>query len=369
MSLLRNAGLAARWPAYQGFRAVGWPVPRPMTMSFVVTDRCNSRCDTCQIGARYLEDPSVADSDLTFDELRRVFRSLGRVEWVTLSGGEPFMRPDLAELIVACARACRPRVINIPTNGTIVRATVRAVRRALVDLGPTQLVLNISVDGIGEQHDLVRGFAGNFSRIQALLKALREIHDPRLVVGCNTVVSAFNAERVPETIDHVLDVLRPDHYVLEVAQIRPEYYNAATPLHAANSDVRRALEHAVTRTAAQPRHGIAAVTKAFRLRYYQEAIERLQGPIEHRCFSAFATCAVMPGGEVWSSTERGEVMGDLRDFDFDFAALWRSEGARRVRAQIRARPCDCQASNVSYPNALLSPAKLARVAWYALRHR
>lgn len=369
MDVRRNASVLARVPLYNAFRELGAPVIRPLTMSFVVTDRCNSRCQTCQIGARYLDAPSVADDELTLEEHRRLFATIGQLEWVTLSGGEPFMRKDFAELAVALARSCRPRFVSVPTNGTFVHAATRAVARMLDGFGDTRLIVNLSLDGVGAAHDRVRGFDGNFERLLQLVEALRAVDDPRLTIGCNTVVSAFNVEQVERTVDFVLRELRPDSYVVEVAQIRPEYYNDDVPLAADSRATRAALERALARIAAEPRRGVSALVKAFRVHYTREAIARLDGPRLHRCFAGFATCAVMPKGEVWTSTARGEPMGNVRDYGLDFGALWRGPEARRAREAVRAAPCACETSNVSYPNALLHPPAAARVALHALRHR
>lgn len=364
---LRDASVLLRIPLFNAFRELGWPRLRPLTMSFVVTDKCNSRCQTCQIGARYLDDPSVADGELTLAEYRRLFASIGRLEWVTLSGGEPFMRKDFPDIAIALAEETRPRVINVPTNGTFVHAARTGIARMLDGLGDTRLVINVSLDGVGARHDRVRGFDGNFDRVLQLADALRELDDPRLTFGCNTVISAFNAAHVPETIDFVLDTLRPDSYVLEAAQIRPEYHNDHVALDAGARAVRAALDHATRRLEAQPRRGVPALVKAFRRHYYAGVLERLDGPVAHRCFSAFATCAVMPKGDVWSSTQRADAMGNVRDFDLDFRALWRSPRAEAARDAVRRQRCTCETSNVSYPNALLDPPQLAAVAWHALR--
>ncbi|HJL18074.1 MAG TPA: radical SAM protein [Sandaracinaceae bacterium LLY-WYZ-13_1] len=366
---LRDARLLLRVPLFNTFRELGWPRLMPMTMSFVVTDRCNSLCRTCDIGARYQANPAIARGELSLDEYRRLFASIGPFEWATLSGGEPFMRRDLPEIAVALAAACRPRVINVPTNASLVEATTRGIERMLAGFGDTQLIVNLSVDGVGADHDRVRGLTGNFDRLVEVARRLRALDDPRLVLGCNTVISRFNAERVERTVDHVLTRLRPDSYVLEVAQERPEYHNLGADLRGDPGDLRAALARAVARLSKVHRRGVTRVVAAFRAHYYRETLRRLEGPRTHRCFSGFATCAVMARGDVWTSTQRAEPMGNVRDFGYDFPALWRGRDARAARGAVRAGPCDCETANVSYPNALLNPGAAARVAWYALRDR
>ena len=64
-------------------------------------------------------DPGA--KELTVDEYRRIFRALGPAPfWVTISGGEPFLRPDLAEIVDAICDESRPAIINIPTSGTVI---------------------------------------------------------------------------------------------------------------------------------------------------------------------------------------------------------------------------------------------------------
>ena len=353
--------LGARLPLYHGFRALGWPAPLPLAMSFVVTDRCNSLCATCHIGKRYLDDPRIADGELSLDEHRALYRSIGRPAWITLSGGEPFMRKDFPEIAAALIETVRPRVVNVPTNATFVHATFEGTKRILRAPGSTRLVLNLSIDAIGKEHDRLRGFEGNFERMQLLYEKLRTLRDPRLVIGVNTVISSFNAGTARRTIDYVLDELRPDSFVVEVAQHRPEYHNDEVALRPDPALVHDLLEHVRRRLGSSDRRGVARLIRAFRMHLLREA----DAPRPHRCFAGFATCAILPHGEVWSSTSRADVLGNVRDFELDFGALWRSAGARRARAAIRHDSCTCESSNVAYTNALLSPRALAKVAAYA----
>lgn len=364
----RVASVVARLPMYGSFRTFGWPAVGPLAMTFVVTDRCNSLCKTCHIGRRYLDDPSVADGELSLDEYARIFRTLGRVQWVTLSGGEPFMREDLAELAIDLVRSVSPLVVNIPTNGSFVEATARAVSRIVESLGATRLIVNLSVDGVGPAHDEVRGLRHNFDLLRETMKRLRGIGDRRLTVGANTVISRYNVDRVEEIFDFVLGTMRPDSYVVEAAQIRPEYYNDGDQLAADREALARALGALVRRTKDERRRGLARLVKAFRIEQYAEMTRALERPRGHRCYSGFITCTIMPTGEVWSSTQRADRMGNIREHGGDFRALWRSRSARAARERVRAARCHCETSNVHYTNAIMSVATMPRVLWNYVRY-
>ncbi|MCP4534768.1 MAG: radical SAM protein, partial [Delftia sp.] len=64
-----------------------------MNLTLSLTYRCNSRCATCNVWKREADE-------LTLDEWERVLRSLGHTPyWITVSGGEPLLRPDAVEII------------------------------------------------------------------------------------------------------------------------------------------------------------------------------------------------------------------------------------------------------------------------------
>jgi MoaA/NifB/PqqE/SkfB family radical SAM enzyme len=359
--LVRGAALASKIPMYWAFRRYGHPVLSPLAMSFVVTDKCNSLCKTCNIGRRYLDDPSVANGELALEEYAALAKSIGSLEWVTFSGGEPFMRQDFPDVVVAVAEATRPRVINVPTNATLVRATVGGITKILERLGPTRLVVNVSLDGVGQDHDEVRGFRGNFASVGKTVDELRRLSDPRLVIGANTVISRFNVERAEGIFDFVLGELRPDSYVVELAQIRPEYFNQGESIAPDPARARAAIDAFLARSRRAERRGVPRWVRAFRSEYYHDVKRELDEARGHRCFSAFATCSVMPHGEVWSNTQRADVLGDVRDFSLDFQALWHGAKAAHARERIRSERCHCETSNVAYSNALMSPAVLSRV--------
>ncbi|HMR78062.1 MAG TPA: radical SAM protein [Polyangiaceae bacterium] len=362
LGLLRGVGLALRWPAFQAFRHLGAPVLSPMAMSFVVTDRCNSRCQTCNIGARYLDDPRVAEGELSLAEYLSLARSLPELQWVTFSGGEPFMRKDFEQILGAVVRAAAPRVVTIPTNATLVERTTAGIRTILKGLGDTRLGVNLSCDGVGAVHDSVRGFEGNFEKLLHVHRELVALRDERLTIGVNSVLSRHNVSSSEELFDFVFEVLRPDSYVVEIAQQRPEYYNEGQDLRGETQALADGLQSFVARARRHRAPGIPRFVRAFRTQYYAAAARGLWQAPAHRCYAGFATCTVMPKGDVWSNTARADNMGNVRDFALDFPALWRGPRAQQVRKLVRGELCTCELSNTAYINSLLSWSTLPRLA-------
>ena len=108
-------------PTYWAFRAVGAPSPAPLNFTLSLLYACNSRCMTCNVYERKVKILSVEEYD-------RFLSTVGRAPyWFTLSGGEPFLRKDINDIVRVVYERCRPKVINIPHNGTFPDATAGRV--------------------------------------------------------------------------------------------------------------------------------------------------------------------------------------------------------------------------------------------------
>jgi pyruvate-formate lyase-activating enzyme len=127
---------------------------------------CNLRCDYCCVRS----SPSAPRRELGLERVRRIAAeapALG-VREIFLTGGEPFLLPDVDAQIAACAEAAPTTVL---TNAMLFRGARRAVLRALPR---DRVTLQVSLDSPSpELHDLHRG-AGTWEKAWQGVGALRE---------------------------------------------------------------------------------------------------------------------------------------------------------------------------------------------------
>ena len=131
---------------------------RPIQLILFITDRCNARCIHC-FNWRALNQ---GDDGLTLEELQRLSGELGPLLTLGISGGEPFLRQDIAAVFRLFAGDNGLRDIAIPTNGLMPARIAAHVRDMLDQDSPTRVTISLSLDGLPDLHDHIRGVPGNF---------------------------------------------------------------------------------------------------------------------------------------------------------------------------------------------------------------
>lgn len=346
-------------PALKATHATGHVFKLPVNITVSVSYRCNSRCKTCNVWL-------LPNDDLELKEWDRVFESLGDSPyWFTFSGGEPTLRKDLPEMVASAYRHCRPEIINIPTNGIQDKVIPGRVERVLQAAPKSQVIINLSLDGIGLRHDEVRGVRDNWTHSMSTYAALKELKTrySHLTVGIHTVISNFNVDTFPELAQYVEHHLKPDSFITEIAEERVELDTVGLGITPTAEKYTVAIDALLETMRDHKLTGVAEVTQAFRRQYYEIVKRTLR---EQRqvipCMAGVASAQIAPNGDVWTCCVRAESMGNLRDHDYDFGSVWRTGKADQLRRSIKAGECYCPLANAAYTNMLNNPRTVTKVA-------
>lgn len=342
----------------------------PMTLTYSVTAACQSRCKTCQIGAMFCQDPTRVHRDLSLEEIEKVFKTMHPVYFFNMSGGEPFMRDDLPEIVALACKYLKPRVVHTPTNAILSDKIIRNTEKIINivrDYDKTvPVTVKPSIDGVGDKHDEIRGVKGNFKCLLKTiegLKALEEKYD-NFHVELGTVISNFNINDLDEIEDFVHS-LGVESYRNEVAECRTEFFNLNDPI-TPPADVYQRLIKDFARKVEEnigKKKKLARTTEAMRVVYYDLAGRILE---EKRqvipCYAGVSNVHINFDGGVWPCCVLGyeQQMGNLREYDYDFQKLWHSTKANEVRKYIKGKNCACPLANQAYSNELLHLPTLIR---------
>jgi radical SAM protein with 4Fe4S-binding SPASM domain len=164
-----------------------WPRP-PTVVVWNATNACNLRCRHC-----YAASGVKSRLELSTSDALRMVRDISLLgsRILIVSGGEPLMRDDIPEV---CREAKRRGLrVLVSTNGTLITdQVVYYLKRCGVDY------VGVSLDGLGQTHDEIRGAKGSFARALQSLKMLR---DSGIMTGVRMTVFKKNLKDVPRLIE------------------------------------------------------------------------------------------------------------------------------------------------------------------------
>lgn len=348
--------------------------PRPLLLTYSVTAACRSLCRTCNIGRTYLENPELAKQDLSLAEIEKTFRSLGNIYFFNISGGEPFMRMDLAEIVRLAAMYLKPGIIHIPTNALAPRAIEKTTGRILDYMDqylPASVPLSIkpSIDGIGDMHDYVRGVQGNFAKLQETIDRLLAIRarNPRLHVDLGTVISNFNLHHL-DVIENWVHARGVESYRHEIAEQRVEFHNIGDPI-TPPPDVYEQLTRQFADKIIRNIKNKAFVTRALeavRVAYYHVAIQILKQRRQVTpCYGGLSNIHLNYNGDIWPCCILGteKNLGNVRDWNYDVLKLLSSDQAQKSKKYIADKNCACPLANQWLVNVLLTPRHMLRALY------
>lgn len=292
----------------------------PIDAVIAVTYRCDSRCNMCNIWQLTPGEEMAADQ---YRGLPRTLRD------VNVTGGEPFLRDDIVEIVRIINERCgRPRIV-VSTNGFERRRIMHAAPE-LMKLG-RNVGLAVSLDGIGEKHDEIRGVEGGFEKA---LETLKQLH----TIGYRNVRVAFTAQR--SNVKHlgaVYDLSRQFGYqfTTAVAQNSEFYFSTADNQTVDPLDLEGELRYVMRKEllSASPKRWLRAYFYTGVLRY-NVAGERLLG-----CTAGSDSFFMDPAGFVFPCLTLNRAMGNLRESSFE--AIWSGEVARAIRREVDScrQPC------------------------------
>ncbi len=320
------------------------------TVIFFITSRCNAKCETC-----FYHEELNRPGDLTFAEIEKVSRTMPPITDLWLSGGEPTLRHDAPEIIDLFVKNNGVRRVIIPTNALLKTRVSEIVERALSNHPELHLYLNVALDGYGQTHDRVRGVPGNWQKTLDCivhLYPLKERFADRFRLNVNTVVCAENYLEIEKLAAFMWENFRLDgHYfniirgetkagdaIKEVpAEVLPAMYARISALTKRYGDRMFAADDAATRFVKNAAY-VGAITTHYRT---QHANFARPTPWPFACTAGETAAVIDYDGGVRACELRGRF-ASLRDFDFDFGALWSARARQDELASIDGgRACWC----------------------------
>lgn len=268
----------------------------PNDLVLAITYNCNSRCRMCNIWK--MEAQPVLD-------LAEYEKLPAKIKEVNISGGEPFLSPNLVPLIKLLVEK-NPKIrIIISTNGfatDLIAAKIKEIIKIKPDIG-----LGLSVDGLGEIHDQIRGIPGGFNKVMATLKMLKES-------GVKNLRLAFTAADYNISELHKIYKLAKDlnvEFTLAAVHNADNYFNTVENKITKLPEFKKEFELLISQELnSWDWKRLARAYFAYALYKFVATGKRLLPN-----YSGLDNVFIDPVGNVYPADVSAHLMGNLRDFD------------------------------------------------------
>lgn len=167
----------------------------PETINIYPTDRCNLECSMCFEKSRNPHPEMALESWIRIIEQIKKFYPR-----IHLSGGEPFLYPEIRGLL-SHIRKCG-LFVAITTNGTFLTKYAQEI----IDMQINEL--HVSIDGPKDVHDNIRGVAGTFDQIIEGLMEIKKIEKKGThpIIRINSMINFSNTDIMKKMIKLASDI-------------------------------------------------------------------------------------------------------------------------------------------------------------------
>jgi len=315
-----------------------------------VTNRCNFRCQHCFI------DFSPKD-DLALEHYQRLAGQIGKLFWLDIGGGEPFLRNDLADIVASF----KSEIVQIPTNGSLQNKIIETVKQLKKDF-KGELTISLSIDGLRERHERIRKAKGNWDQVWCIFEKLRQLGGVKLKI--NTVV---NQENYQELIDLMREVRRrnPDFHsiiLLRGDPLNPEY--KLPPIEELHKLAPRIFEILESYD-----YGKGGLTARILRNYHRYLWNLSLETIKQRtqvipCLASRAHMVMLGNGDV-SSCEMLSPIGSIKEKSWN--EIMQSEAFVKQKQDIKDKKCFCTHNCAMFDSILFRPASVPHLVYEKLK--
>ena len=320
-------------------------LPSPPFLILFINSICNQRCEHCF----YWSNLNRKD-DLTREELVALSESLGRIENLNLSGGEPFLRPEFSDICRQFIRRNKTRQIYVPTNSYFKDRMLKQIQGTLEESELELFVVEMSLDGLGEFHDEFRGSPGSFKKAMETYDALEKLQeqDARLRIHSISTATAVNMHEIARLSTFLFDRCpRMDHHNLAIMRGDPKNHSLVGP---SLKEYGKLYEYIRSLWATREEGRYGGIVEPMLQHAKTRSIEEQTQVVP--CRAGVLSAVVYSNGDV-SVCELHEPLGNLRKQSF--WEIWNSPPAQARRNAIACKECWCTTEVFLWPSFTYQP--------------
>ena len=330
----------------------------PLQLVLFVTSRCNMRCDHCF----YLDEINDSSrTELSIEQIETLAKELGGLNWVALSGGEPYLRKDLVEIKQAFYKHSRPNIMSHVTNGYYPDRISDMTGKMAASCSKSKVLVIFSLDGLQETHERIRHSPGSFDLVRESIQSVQKHQSdyPNLETGVVITAQDNNQEELIPLIEYIESKLMPDGIYINLHRDHTQPSNVIV-----DPQVLMRYQEAVTfYESIRTKKNLKGRKLLDRLldgknKLQKRTITKMaeENTYQLPCLAGKVSVVVDELGNVYACELLKDPMGNLKNQSFK--EIWFSEQARRLSDSITQEKCYCTHECAMSSSLLFNPGKL-----------
>ena len=292
---------------------------------------------------------------MSLREYRKLAEELGPLELVMISGGEPFLRADLARIVAVFYRQNGLRSVSVATNMLLAAEVERQTEKMLKELPGLRVVICPSLDGLEEDHDRSRGVPGAFVKFRETYRRLVKLQKkyPLLRLRPNAVIFNKSYRGLFNLIDRMEEFF-PESWLLSLSLLRGEPREKGLRLPS-EGEIRKIFEYKAKKFVGR-RPFWSRWLERLVLTAQLKVLREKKQPVP--CVAGRSLAVVGADGEV-KLCEMRPAVGNLRRGGF--GRVWQGKEAEKQREEIGAGKCACTHECFLFPSLAAHPVKAIKL--------
>ena len=344
---------------------VGRPIS-PVFLNILVTSVCDMRCTHCFF-TEELDDRPRKKLQMKADEIHKISETLGgNLGVLVLAGGEPFTRKDLPEIVRSFYENNKLDSVYLMSNGQIHPRIFPDVTRILDECPNLNVTVALGIDGMKAAHEKIRQKEGSWDKAIHTARTLQQMKReqyPQLDIQTCTCVMNSNQDTIFDWYDFLKHDLKPDK--VNINYIRPpsKDMNELNFDHKLYGKLSQMILEDVKSSALKNNYGgKSGFFKAAVDIYMHDLIAKTkeENKAQLKCYAGSAGAVIYDNGALSSCENKPEVL-NLRDFDWNFQAAWKT-AEMNERRKVAGAGCHCtHESNCFYPSLPFNAGHLIKI--------
>ena len=341
---------------------------KPVSLILFLTNRCNARCSFCFIDF----DNEVSQNkknELSVDDYKKISLSLkDSLVHLNITGGEPFLRSDLDQIVSTFIDNCGLSSIIFSTNGSYPKRIKKFTEDICKKYPDVEFIFQFSIDSFPEEHDVIRKIPGLSEKTFESYNIVKN-SSKNCLATCNLTVSEQNYSKIlkiynfltkEKNIETINPILVRNEGVYSVKEdIKEKLLSAYKDLtNLITSEIREKKlrgfsNYSLTGDILNAKNEIS---------YDIVKNSYMEPKFFTYCVAGSIFGVIQSNGDVHPCEILDKPFGNLKDYDFNFMKLWNNHTGNETRKWIKDTKCNCHYECIYTYNLISSPKYSTKLA-------